>query len=220
LTSNQTHLSLSTKNTSNEIDVSRSFKIFKELHKLELNKRLKYQTINLKIRFQRWQWRHQLILETTIYRDIIDLRNRIYETNFNRKRNDLITKFNDLIDMQRRIFSNDDNIREQSKHYYSDQKFSISRTNQAHRYSNSLHWRKSDRRIHRFNLRNYRSNDNWRFNKIINQRQICSISRCSKNRIITFLAKRLRDNNLLEFINFFVIMICESQIMNRFFSEN
>jgi hypothetical protein len=37
--------------------------------------------------------------------------------------------------MQRRIFSHDDDIREQLKRYCFDQKFSISRTNQAHRYS-------------------------------------------------------------------------------------
>ncbi len=46
LTSSQTHFSLSTRNTSDETDVSRSIKIFKELHQLELNKKSKYQTIN------------------------------------------------------------------------------------------------------------------------------------------------------------------------------
>ncbi len=55
--------------------------------------------------------------------------------------------------MRRRIFSDDSDIREQSERYCSDQKLSISRTNQAHRYSNSLHQRKSDRRIHQFSLR-------------------------------------------------------------------
>ncbi len=61
--------------------------------------------------------------------------------------------------MRRRIFSSDDDIREQSERYCSDQKFSISRTNQAHRYSNLFHQRENDRKIHRFNLRVYRSND-------------------------------------------------------------
>jgi hypothetical protein len=86
LTSSQTHLSLFTKNTSDETDVSRNIKIFRKLHELELSRKSRYQTINFKIRVQRWQWRHQLILETTIHRDIIYLRNRIYETNFNRKK--------------------------------------------------------------------------------------------------------------------------------------
>ncbi len=72
----------------------------------------------------------------------------------------MITKSDDSIDMRRRIFSDDDDIRKQSNRYRFDQKFSISRTNQVHRYSNSLHQRKSDRRIHRLNLRVYRSNDN------------------------------------------------------------
>ncbi len=201
LTSSQTHFSLFTRNTSNEIDVSRNAKISKKLHELELSKRSRYQTINLRIRFQRWQWRHQLILETTIHRDIIYLRDRIYETNSNRKRSDLITKSDDSADMRRRIFSDDDDIREQSKRYCFDQKFSISRANQAHRYSNSLHQRKNDRRIHRFNLRVYRSNDNWQFDKIISQRQICSVSRCFRDRVAILSAKRLRDNNLWKSIN-------------------
>ncbi len=91
----------------------------------------------------------------TIHRDIIYLRNRIYEINLNRKKSDLITRSNDSINMRRRIFSNDDDIQRQSKDYCFDQKLLISRTNQAHRYLNSLHQRKSDRRIHRFNLRVY-----------------------------------------------------------------
>ncbi len=129
LTSSQTHLSLFTRNISNETDVSRSFKTFKRLYELELSKKTRYQTINFKIRFQRWQWRHQLILETTIHRDIIYLRDRIYETNSNRKRSDLIIKSDNSVDMRRWIFSNDDDIREQSKRFCFDQKFSISRTN-------------------------------------------------------------------------------------------
>jgi hypothetical protein len=154
--------------------------------------------------------RHQLILETTIHRDIIYLWNRIYETNFNRKKNHLITKLDASADIRRRIFSDDNDIRRQSERYCFDQKFSISRTNQAHRYSNSLHQRESDRRIHRLNLRAHRSNDNWRFDKIINQRQICSVSRCFKNRIIILSASRLRDNNLWKSINLFATEICEN----------
>ncbi len=72
----------------------------------------------------------------------------------------MITKSDDLTDMRRRIFSDDNDIRRQSERYCFDQKFSISRTNQAHRHSNSLHQRKNDRRIHRLNLRVYRLNDN------------------------------------------------------------
>jgi hypothetical protein len=139
----------------------------------------------------------------TIHRDIIYLRNRIYEINLNRKKSDLITRSNDSINMRRRIFSNDDDIQRQSKDYCFDQKLLISRTNQAHRYLNSLHQRKSDRRIHRFNLRVYWSNESWRSDKIINQRQICSISRRFKDRIAIVSAKRLRDSNSWKFINVF-----------------
>ncbi len=142
-----------------------------------------------------------MIFETTIHRDIIYLWNQIYETNFNRKRNHLITKFDDSVDIRRRIFLNDNDIREQSERYCSDQELSISRTNEAHRYSNSFHQRKSDRKMHRLNLRVYWSNDSWRSDKIINQRQICSISRRSKNRISLDSTKRLRDNNLWKLNN-------------------
>jgi hypothetical protein len=174
-----------------------------------------------------------VIFKTTIHRDIIHLRDRIYETNFNRKRSDLITKSDDSIDMRRRIFSDDNDIRRQSKRYCFNQKFSISRTNQAHRYSNSLHQKDSDRRFHRLNLRVYRLNDSWRFDKIINQRQICSVSRRFKNRIIIFFQQSVwatticenlsmsRDSNLWEFINasffFFATVIYENQIMNQIF---
>jgi hypothetical protein len=192
LTSNQTHFSLFTRNTSNEIDVSRNFEIFKKLHEFELSKKSRYQTINFKIRFQRWQWRHQLIFETTIHRDIIYLRNRIYETNFSCKRSDLTTKLDDSVDMQRRIFSDDDNIRKQSKRYCFDQKFSVSRTNQAHRYSHSLHQRKSDWRVYWSVLRAHRLNHSWRFNQITDQKQIRSVSRCFRNWIIS----TFRDNDL------------------------
>ncbi len=67
----------------------------------------------------------------------------------------MITKFDDSIDMRRRIFSDDDDIRKQSKRYCSDQKFSILRAYQTHRYLNLLRQRENDRRIHRFNLRVY-----------------------------------------------------------------
>ncbi len=58
LTSRQANLSLSTKNISDETDVSRSVKITKELYEFRLNRRSEYQTINLRIRIQRWQWSH------------------------------------------------------------------------------------------------------------------------------------------------------------------
>jgi hypothetical protein len=157
-----------------------------------------------------------LATETTIHRDIIYLRDQIYKTNSNRKRSDLITKSDDSVDMRRRIFSDDNNIREQSKRYCSDQKFSISRTNQAHRYSNSLHQRKNDRRIHRFNLRVCRSNDSWRFDKITNQRQICSISRRSKNRIIIVSTKRLATTICENLSTLFATTISENWIKFAF----
>jgi hypothetical protein len=129
---------------------------------------------------------------------------------FNRKKSDLITKSDDSIDMRRRIFSNDNDIRKQSKRYCFNQKFSISRTHQAHRYSHSLHQRENDRRFHRLNLRVYRLNDNWRFDKIINQRQICSISRRSKDRIIISLSKALSRQQSVRFYQCLATAICES----------
>jgi hypothetical protein len=110
------------------------------------------------------------------------------------------------------------NIRRQSRRHCSDQEFSVSRTNKAHQYSNSLHQRESDRRFHRLSLRAHRSNDNWRSDKIINQRQICSVSRRFKNRIITLSAKTFRDNNLWKFIKCFVTTICESLSTSLFSS--
>jgi hypothetical protein len=204
------YLSLFTKDISNEIDVSRSIKTSKELHEFRLNRRSRYQTINLRIRVQRRQWRHQLILKTTIHRDIIHLRDRIYQTNSSRKRSDLITKSDDSIDMRRRIFSDDNDIREQSKRYYFSQKFSISRTNQAHRYSNSLHQKENDRRFHRLNLRVYRSNDSWRSDKIINQKQICSVSRRFRNRITTLLNKAFSRQQSVRVYQCLATAICEN----------
>jgi hypothetical protein len=98
-------------------------------YKLELNKRSKHQTIHLRIRFQRKQWNHQLILKTSINRDAIHLRSRIYKANRRRKEDYLTTKFHDSVDMWCRIFSNDNDIREQSKNHYFDKEFSISRAN-------------------------------------------------------------------------------------------
>ncbi len=122
------------KNVLNEINISRNIEISKRLHELELSKRSKHQTIHFRIRFQREQWNHQLIFKAFINRDVIYLWDRIHRTNVNRERNYLITKSDDSADMWRPIFSNDNNIREQSKSHCSDQEFSISRTNKAHRY--------------------------------------------------------------------------------------
>jgi hypothetical protein len=136
---------------------------------------------------------------TTIHRDIIHLQDRIYKTNFNRKRSNLITKSDDFIDIQRRIFLSNNDIRKQSKRYCFDQKFSISRNNQVYWHSNSLHQRESDRRIHRLDLRVHRSNDSEWIDKIIDQKQIDSISRRFKDWIIIFSTQRLRDNNFWKF---------------------
>ncbi len=122
--------------------------------------------------------------------------------------------------MWRRIFSDDNNIRKQSRSYCFNQEFSVSRTNKAHWYSNSLHQRKNDRRFHRFNLRIHRSNDNWRSDTIINQRQICSISRRFKNRISTFSTKTFRDSNLWKFIKCLVATICENLSTSLLFRDN
>ncbi len=152
-----------------------------------MSKQLKHQTIHFRIRFQREQWNQQLILKMSINRDVIYLRNRIYEINRRRKENYMITKSHDSINMWCRGFSNDNDIRKQSKNYCFDKEFSISRANQTHWHSNSLHQRKNDRRICKFNLRAHRSNDNWRFDQIIDKRQICSISRRIRNRITSFI---------------------------------
>ncbi len=72
----------------------------------------------------------------------------------------MITKFSSSINLRYQLFSNCDNLREQSRRHCFDQEFSISRMNKAHRYSNSLHQRKNDRRFHRFDLRVYRLNNN------------------------------------------------------------
>jgi hypothetical protein len=88
------------------------------------------------------------------------------------------------------------------KNHCFDQKLSISCTNKAHRYSNSLYQRKSDRRIDWFVLRAHRSNDSWRSNQIIDQRQIRSVSHRSKNWIISSLwLDHSRDSELRELDN-------------------
>ncbi len=169
-----------------------------------------------------------MIFKTLINRDIVYLRDRIHKTNVNCQRNYLITKSDDSIDERRRILSNDNDIQEQSKRHCFDKKFSISRTNKAHQYSNSLHQRKSDRRFYRLNLRVYRSNDNWWFDKIINQKQIYSISRRFKNRIIIFsttcfvkVYQRFRDNDLWKLNNesmFSMKIESNSHLITSFFS--
>jgi hypothetical protein len=194
-----------------------------------LSTRSRYQTINFRIRIQRKQRDHQLILKASINRDVVYLRDRIHRTNVNHKRNYLITKSDDSIDMWRRILSDDNNIRRQSRCHCFDQEFSISRTNKAHRYLNSLHQKESDRRFYRLNLRVYRSNDNWRFDKIISQEQICSISRRFRNRIATLSAKRLATTICESLSTSFATTIVYqrlrdshlwSQTMNQFFSES
>ncbi len=104
--------------------------------------------------------------------------------------------------MWRRIFSNDNDIRRQSRNHCSDQKFSVSRTNKAHRYSNSLYQKKSDRRIYWSVLRAHRSNDSWRFNQITDQRQIRSVSRRSRDWITNSLRfDHFRDSKLWKLNN-------------------
>jgi hypothetical protein len=72
----------------------------------------------------------------------------------------MITKSFDLTDLRYRLFSNDDNLREQSKRYCIEKKFSISRSNQAYRYSNSFYQKKNRRRIDQSDLHIYETNDN------------------------------------------------------------
>jgi hypothetical protein len=79
----------------------------------------------------------------------------------------MTTKSFDSIDLRYRLFSSSDNLRKQLKDNRVNKKFSISRSNQAHRYSNSLHQKKSDRRIDRFSVHTHKSDDNRRFDKII-----------------------------------------------------
>jgi hypothetical protein len=115
LTSNQTYFALFTKDILNEIDVSRSIKIFKKLYKFELKRKSKYQTINFKICIQRKQRNHQLIFKTLINRDIVYLRDRIHRRDVNCQKDYLITKSDDSINKRRQIFSSDNDIREQSR---------------------------------------------------------------------------------------------------------
>ncbi len=69
-------------------------------------------------------------------------------------------KFTDSIHLRCRLFSNHNNLREQSKNHCFDQEFSISRSNQTHRHSNSFHQKENNRRINRFNLHTHETNDN------------------------------------------------------------
>jgi hypothetical protein len=99
--------------------------------------------------------------------------------------------------MRRRIFSSSNDIQRQLEHYYSCQKFSISRANQTHWYLNSLHQKKNDRRVYWSVLRAHLLNDSWRFNQITDQRQIRSVSRYFEDWIIS----TLRDNDLWKLNN-------------------
>ncbi len=91
--------------------------------------------------------------------DFIHLRNRIHRSNLNCQESHIITKSSDSVDLRYRLFSNSDNLREQSRDNRASKEFSVSRSNQAHRYSNSFHQKKSDRRIDRFSVHTHRSDD-------------------------------------------------------------
>jgi hypothetical protein len=186
--------------------VKRIFRYLREKHQMKLMFR---ETLKLLKNYINSNWKKNQNIRRWISKYVFNVNNDvinwfskrqfivtlfIYEIEYTKqiliaKKSYLITKLDDSVDIRRRIFSDDDDIRKQSECYRFDRKFSVSRTNQAHRYSNSLHQRKSDRRIHRLSLRVYQSNDSWRFNKIINQRQICSVSRRSKNRVSYSLSK-------------------------------
>jgi hypothetical protein len=94
-----------------------------------------------------------------------------------------------------RLFSSRNNLREQSRSHYSDQEFSVSRSNQAHRHSNSLHQRKSDRRIDRFNLHTHETNDSRWSHKIVNQKQIRSVSNRFRNKIRLVTSNRIKSRD-------------------------
>ncbi len=72
----------------------------------------------------------------------------------------MTTKSTNSAHLRCRLFSDRSNLQEQSRSHCSDQEFSISRSNQAHRHSNSLHQKENDRRINRFNFHIYEANDN------------------------------------------------------------
>ncbi len=86
-----------------------------------------------------------MIIKTIISRDFIHLRNRVHQSNSNRQESHMITKFIDSVYLRCRLFSNRNNLREQSKNHCFHQEFSVSRLNQAHRHSNSLHQKESNR---------------------------------------------------------------------------
>jgi predicted nucleic acid-binding protein len=104
----------------------------------------------------------------------------------------MTTKSSDSADLRYRLFSSSDNLWEQSRNNRADKEFSVSRSNQAHRYSNSLHQTKSDRRIDRFSVHTHRSDDSRRSDKITDQKQIRSVSSRFKDRI------RLATSNRIE----------------------
>jgi hypothetical protein len=105
------------------------------------------------------------------------------------------TKSSDSIDLRYRLFSNSDNLREQSRNNRVSKKFSISCSNQAHRYSNSLHQKKSDRRINRFSVHIHKSNDNRRSDEITDQKQIHSVSNRVRNRIKLATSNRIESRD-------------------------
>jgi hypothetical protein len=128
----------------------------------------------------------------------------------------MTTKSSDLVDLRYRLFSSDDNLREQLKDNRANKKSSVSRSNQAHRYSNSFHQKKSDQRIDRFSVHIHKSDDNRRSDEIIDQKQIHSVSNRLRNRI------RLATLSQIESRNRDKSTSCESlfQRLHRFFLDN
>jgi hypothetical protein len=114
----------------------------------------------------------------------------------------MITKFSDSIDLRYRLFSNNYNLWEQSRSNHVDKEFSVSRSNQAYRYSNSFHPKKNDRRIDRFSVHIHKSNDNRRFNKITDQKQIRSVSSRFRNRIKLATSSWIESRDRDESTNF------------------
>jgi hypothetical protein len=107
----------------------------------------------------------------------------------------MITKSSDSTDLRYRLFSSSDNLREQSKSNRASKEFSVSRSNQAHRYSNSLHQKKSDRRIDRFSVHIHRSNDSRRSDEITDQKQIHSVSSRFRNKIRLATSSRFESRD-------------------------
>jgi hypothetical protein len=137
-----------------------------------------------------------LIIEAIINRDSIYLRSRVHRSNSNRQENHMTTKFISSVHLRCRLFSDRNNLREQLRSHCSDQEFSVSRSNQAHRHSNSLHQRESDRRINRFSLHTHETDDNRWFNKIINQKQIRSVSNRFKDKIRLITSSQIESRRI------------------------